>query len=170
MSDYVTVKDLAAELGMDRSGLRKYIIKSGFSLITIRGDTGAKNQSLIALALEDAEGVRALRASQGFSKTMRAPIENGDGFFYAIQVVPDLDPLRIKLGWTYNVSDRLSAHQTAAPTAVLLRSWPCRKVWEYAAMHSVTRIGCKHIGNEVYRCENIDDLLDRGDTFFALMS
>lgn len=165
---YVTLKELANELNMDRSHIRKYVLKHGFTPISIRTEDSL-HQATLALLPEDAEAVRQLRARQGFSSTFRAPLDNGVGFFYLIQIVPDLDPLRVKLGWTSDVSMRLDAHRTAAPTAELVKCWPCRKVWEIAAMNSVTRIECVNIGNEVFRCTDVDTMIARCDAFFALM-
>lgn len=165
---YVTIQELANELGMDRSSLRRYVLKNGFTPVSIRGQD-SRGQLTLAFTSEDAEAVRALRTKQGFSATFRAPVDNGHGFFYVIQLIPELDPLRVKLGWTNDVGSRLDAHRTAAPTAELVKSWPCRKSWEIAAMHSVTRVDCTHIANEVYRCNDIDSLVARCDQFFAIM-
>ena len=166
--EYVTLKELAAELGLDKSNVRKYVLRQGFVPVSIRTGDSA-NQATLALTPEDAEAVRALRIKQGFAATFRAPLENGNGFFYVIQVVPDLDPLRVKLGWTSNTSSRLDAHRTAAPTAQLVKEWPCRKAWEIAAIHSVVRTDCTNIGNEVYRCGDLDALVERCEAFFDLM-
>lgn len=169
--NHITLKELAHELGLDRSNMRKYILKHGFTPSTIRTNeySDGRNQAVLALSLEDAEAVRALRSKQGFGVSSCEPLDNGHGFFYVIQLVPDLDPLRVKLGWTNNVLSRLDAHRTAAPTAELVKSCPCRKTWEMAAIHSVTRIDCHNIGNEVYRCDNLEALITRCDVFFALM-
>jgi hypothetical protein len=168
---YTTLKELATELGLDRSNMRKYVLKHGFTPVTIRTNEyqDGRNQAVLALTLEDTEAVRALRATQGFGVTVREPLDNRHGFFYVIQLVPDLDPLRVKLGWTNDVMGRLAAHRTAAPTARLVKSWSCHKSWEVTAIDSVTRIGCSHIGNEVYRCENLEELIIRCNTFFDLM-
>ena len=165
---YVTLKELAKELGMDRSHMRKYVLANGFTPVSIRTEDSA-HQATLALTPEDAESVRSMRVRNGFSATFRAPLENGNGVFYVIQVVPDLDPLRVKLGWTHDISSRLDAHRTAAPTAEMVKMWPCRKVWEVAAIHSVTQTDCTNIGSEVYRCSNLQSLIARCEAFFALM-
>lgn len=90
------------------------------------------------------------------------------GYFYIIQLVPEALPNRVKIGFADNVEKRLNEHRTAAPTAKLLKFWPCKRSWDYAAMDSVTREGCRLVLNEVYE-GNIQDLLDRAERFFALM-
>ena len=60
------------------------------------------------------------------------------GVFYIIQLAPDLDPNRIKFGFTANLPARLAQHKTTAPTCALVRWWPCRKSFERVAIISIT--------------------------------
>jgi hypothetical protein len=167
MSDYVSLKELADELGLDRSNMRKYVLKHGFMPTNVR-TADSRSQLTLALSAEDAEAVRQLRTSQGYTSGYK-PMENGDGYFYVIQLIPELDPCRVKLGWTNGLDGRLASHRTAAPTAQLIKAWPCKKAWELAAMASLTRMGCTLIANEVYTCDSVDAVVSRGDQFFSLM-
>jgi hypothetical protein len=90
------------------------------------------------------------------------------GSFYIIQLVPEALPNRVKIGYADNVDQRLNEHRTAAPTAKLLKAWPCKRSWDYAAMDSITREECKLVLNEVYEGD-IKGLLERAEQFFALM-
>ena len=92
----------------------------------------------------------------------------GFGFVYIIQLLPDELPLRHKLGYTDNIEQRLRDHRTAAPTLRLVKAWPCKRTWEYAAIASMTRSDCEQIGVEVYDGET-STFLDRAESFFALM-
>jgi hypothetical protein len=74
----------------------------------------------------------------------------------------------VKVGFADNVEKRLAEHRTAAPTAKLLKAWPCKRSWDYAVMDSITRTGCKLVLNEVYEGE-ISGFVERGDAYFALM-
>jgi hypothetical protein len=65
-----------------------------------------------------------------------------DGFFYVIQLAPDVAPQRIKLGWALDAAKRLKEHRCAAPTAVLVQSWPCARQWEKHAITAATFDGC----------------------------
>jgi hypothetical protein len=168
MEQYVTLKDLAEEIGLDRSNMRKYLIRQGFEMAMVRTPE-SRSQMTLAITVEDAEAVKQLRNSQGFGFD-RAPIQvNGYGFFYIIQVVPDLDPLRVKLGFATNMDSRLAAHRTSAPTARLVKHWPCKAMWEGVAIASITRSGCNLVGSEVFACDDIAGLSARGDAFFAIM-
>jgi hypothetical protein len=90
------------------------------------------------------------------------------GSFYLIQLVPKSLPNRVKIGFADNVEKRLAEHRTAAPTAKLLKAWPCKRSSDYAAMDSITRDGCKLVLNEVYE-GSVEGFLERGERFFAVM-
>jgi hypothetical protein len=96
-------------------------------------------------------------------------VELENGCFYVIQLVPELDPRRIKLGFAIDLADRLSQHRTAAPTAKVLKSWPCKRAWELTAMDCLSLTHCRHILNEVFECDDLDELLKKGEDFFALL-
>jgi biotin operon repressor len=169
-SDFITVCQLATELGMDRSACLKAVKKAGVD-IHMRRPTGARGQKAASLTTEQAEAFRALRREQGFAvgRSKGEAVRSKDGSFYAIAIVPDLDARRVKLGFAESVKTRLLEHQTAAPTAVLLRAWPCRRSWETAAIAALTRSGAKLIRNEVYEIGDVDAMLETGDAFFAMV-
>jgi hypothetical protein len=89
--------------------------------------------------------------------------------FYVIELVPELDPTRIKLGFALNLNERLAQHKTAAPTARVLKFWPCRRAWELTVMDSLSAANCRLILNEVFECDDLPALLRRGDEIFALL-
>jgi hypothetical protein len=69
--------------------------------VRIRGDEKS-HQQILALRASDAELVREVRANEGYvtgDNIQSNPVENGIGFLYVEQTVPDLDKLRIKLGY-----------------------------------------------------------------------
>jgi len=166
MDTFVTVKKLADELGMDRSNIRKYVLSKGFAFLKVRTPE-SRNQLVLALSASDAELIRQARESEGYG--VLQPVDTNGGFFYIIQLIPELAPLRVKLGFASDVNARLQAHRTSAPTASLVASWPCKKTWEIAAIASATRTGCKLIANEVYACDDLETLVQRGSDFFSIM-
>ena len=94
------------------------------------------------------------------------------GIFYVVQLVPELDAQRIKFGFSSRIKARLAGLRITCPNAQLLKSWPCRRSWESTAIDSLTQENrtMGMIGGEVFRCTDIEDLLLRGDAFFATMS
>ena len=55
--EHITLKELAEELGMDRSNLRKYVVAEGISTFTVR-KLLSRGQKMLALLPEDANRVR----------------------------------------------------------------------------------------------------------------
>jgi len=96
-------------------------------------------------------------------------VESEIGCFYVIQLVPELDPKRIKLGFAIDLNNRLLQHRTAAPTATVLTSWPCRRSWETTVMDCLSADSCHHILSEVFECENLSALVDKGDSLFSIL-
>ena len=167
MPEYVSMKELGRRLGPDSSSARKFVVKNGYESFRQRTpDSG--NQRALVVTAEDAEAIVKARAEEGFLASEHNGVPSEHGVSYAIQVVPDLDPHRVKLGFASTITERLAQHRTIAPTASVLKTWPSHRAWEQAAMDSLTR-GWHVIGGEVYECSDLDELRDRGDAFFALM-
>lgn len=164
---YRSIKHLAEELGMDRSHARRYVLKLGFKPQKRRTpDSGS--QLTLTVTDEEAEAILKHRREQGFTAEGRV-VEPEAGVFYVIQVVPELDPKRIKLGFAIDLNDRLVQHRTSAPTAKVLRSWPCKRSWEVTAMDCLSSVDCRHILNEVFECDNLEELARRGDELFRIL-
>lgn len=72
------------------------------------------------------------------------------GYFYILQIVPELAPGRIKLGWSANPRQRLSHYRCLAPTAQMLRLWPCLFDREQSMMILARQLGCVHVSGEVF--------------------
>jgi hypothetical protein len=165
--DYVSIKDLAKRLGMDRSNARRYVMKLGYSFHKRRTPDSGRQLTLCVTGAE-AEEISSQRQDKGFLASSVVAVSDL-GVFYVIQLVPDLDPRRLKLGFAENLEQRLSQHRTAAPTARVLRAWPCKRPWELTAIDALTREGCRLILNEVYECDDLDRLVKRGDAFFSML-
>lgn len=167
MEEFISLKQLAKELELDRSNIRKYVLKSGIRPHKRRTpDSGG--QLTLALTVEEATRIRAKRQEEGFFGSMKL-VSKETGFFYVIRLVPELDPRRIKLGFAEDVAVRLAQHKTAAPTAVLVKCWPCKRSWEGTAIDCLASSGCRLILNEVFECEDVEALIARGDQFFKLL-
>ena len=62
--EHITLKELAEELGMDRSNLRKYVVAEGISTFAVR-NLASRGQKTLALVPEDADRVRGGLAWRG---------------------------------------------------------------------------------------------------------
>lgn len=164
--DFVSLKQLAVELGLDRSNTRKYVLRSGIRPHRRRTPESG-GQLTLALTAEEAEAIRSKRSEEGFLGSNR-PVIKEFGVFYLIQLVPELDPRRIKLGFADDMAARMAQHKTAAPTASLVKAWPCKRSWELTVIDCLS-VECKLILNEVYECEDVPSLVGKADRLFDLL-
>lgn len=170
MAEMVTIAEIVKRLGVDLTTVRRLIARESDVLqIVLHRGKGDK----LLLTKDDAEKLIAsyearrgpVSASADASDTAKY---DRYGYFYLIQLVPEALPNRVKIGFADNVEKRLAEHRTAAPTAKLLKAWPCKRSWDYAAMDSITRSGCKLVLNEVYEGD-INGFVERGDAYFGVM-
>jgi len=169
VQEYVSLKDLAVQLGIDRSNCRKFCLKLGLRLQK-RVTPDSRGALSLVLSAQDAEKAIEHRRSLGhFGGPVEPTTVSEQGWFYVIQLVPELDPRRVKLGFASDVPNRLQQHKTAAPTARVVKQWACKRTWEFTAMDCLVAGGCRLLLNEVFECDDIDALLERGDAFFAML-
>ena len=65
MVQLITLRQLAEELNIDRSNLRRYILKKGITFKRIRTESG-RHQLEIALTSKDADKIREIRDKEGY--------------------------------------------------------------------------------------------------------
>lgn len=173
MSERVTYKEMAKRLGVNPSTIRRFIDRHGAELgISVqkgRGNTSNASWTHY-ISREDADTLAAHYEALHEGRDISSEPEQfqRQGHFYVIQLVPEALPNRIKIGYTDNIDKRLTEHQTAAPTARVLASWPCKRSWDYAAMDSITREGCVLVLNEVFEGDP-EGFIKRGNEFFSMM-
>ncbi len=167
MSELVGLAEIAARLVVDNRTVRRLIAQEsetpGIEIQRGKGDR-------VLLSKDGAELLIASYQARRGPQTGTVEEAKFDrfGHFYLIQLVPEALPNRIKIGFADNVTRRLNDHRTSAPTAKLLKAWPCKRSWDYAAMDSITRVGCKLVLNEVFEGE-VDGFLVRAEAFFSVM-
>lgn len=168
MSELIGIAEIAKRLKVDTATVRRLIARESetMKLKLHRGKAGK-------LLLSREDGDRLIASYEVRRGPITATAEDAAkferyGYFYIIQLVPEALPNRVKIGFADNIDQRLNEHRTAAPTAKLLKAWPCKRSWDYAVMDSITREGCKLVLNEVYEGD-ISGFLERGEQFFAFM-
>jgi hypothetical protein len=168
MAEMIGIPDIAKRLGVDSGTVRRLIARENETLqLAIHRGKGDR----LLLTKDDADRlIASYEARRGPVAEVGEDSSRFDryGYFYVIQLVPEAVPNRVKIGFADNVEKRLGEHKTAAPTAKTLKAWPCKRSWDYAAMDSITREGCKLVLNEVFEGD-IQGFIDRGDGFFAMM-
>ena len=93
---------------------------------------------------------------------------NVNGFFYLIQLEPDFDPGRFKVGFATTIEDRIRQHKCSAPLLKLVKYWSCKPLWEKTAIECIT-CNCEKIHTEVFRTDSIETIIDKCNNFFDLM-
>ena len=131
----ITLKELAIDLGMDRSNLHKYVKGMGIEPLMVRTPE-SRGQATSALTLEDAERVRLERANAGFISQRSIVAESGNlGVFYVVILDPEVRANRVKFGFTKNLDSRMATYRTTNPDSTVVRCWECNRNWE-ACSHS----------------------------------
>jgi hypothetical protein len=172
MSDTIRFIDLAKKLGVGIDTIRRTVAKLGDDLgIVVQRESHSSRAQ--CLSVDDADKLIRYFEERDKHVAATSPGETSTsysnyGYFYIIQLLPELFPERVKIGYTDNLETRLREHQTAAPTARYLKSWECKRSWEQAVADSITRKDCKLVMNEVYE-GNLELLVQRADELFLLM-
>jgi len=173
MNDYVTLKEISERIGLDRSNARKWLNGQGFDFVQVRDQES--RQLVNALTIEDAERAVTLRLERGFdcqrSAVAAVLVANeSSGYFYVMRLMPDVAPNRIKLGFASTLQSRLDAHRTTCPRLEVVKTWPCQKVYEPAAIAVAVNGTSDLYGGEVYDVKSVDALIERLDSFFNLLA
>ncbi len=169
--DRIAIVDLADELQVRKQRLFKIIKRLGITA-TQRRDSERGGQNVAVVSASEAAAIRkeiGSPSSTDSSDAAASPQLLDDvGFFYLIRLEPDHDPGRFKVGFTIELEGRLQKHRCSAPFAAYLKTWPCRRVWERAAIDCAT-LGCEKLHTEVFRADSLDMVASRADTFFSVM-
>ena len=168
--ELIAINQLAEELGRNKQFIFKLADRFGFEK-TMQKSSLARGQKIAFISQADAKGIKEYIAL-GQEANEASPTENFEnttaGVFYLIQLEPEHDSGRFKLGFATNLEERLRAHKTAAPFSTVINVWPCKLLWEKTAIESVTQ-GCEQIYTEVFRHTSISEIEHRCDQFFSLM-
>ncbi len=87
------------------------------------------------------------------------------GHFYAVQLLPELVPDRIKLGFSTNVPDRLRQYRMANPEARILNVWPCLKQHEWLILQQAEAWGTRVGAREVYNVTDLQSFIQNIDAY-----
>ncbi len=170
MASYRTYKEIADELGVSIDTIRRNVKskKVNLALAPQKLKTPTSKGALVAcLTSDDAEKFVQFYKTKENPKSL---LNNNRsyGYFYLIQLIPEFQPKRVKIGFADDVDKRFKEHQTSSPTAKLIASWPCKRAWDKAVMDCLTKEGCKLVLNEVYEGD-VNGFIDRAKKFFSLM-
>ncbi len=167
----ISVIDAANKLGTRKQQLFKIIKRLGIAT-TKQKNSAHKGQAISYISNTDFDHIVNNFGQTGedteSSSVATTSGQLDHGVFYLIQLEPDHDPGRFKLGFASNMPERLRSHRCSAPFAKILKTWPCHALWERTAIDSVTQ-SCEKIHTEVFRTKNISSVQEKCDLFFNLM-
>ncbi len=166
----ISVIDAATQLTMRKQTLFKIIKRLGLSTVKQRNSTH-RNQMISYIAKSDlALIVRTASAKPEPKEGEETPssFQADHGVFYLIQLEPEHDPGRFKVGFASNMPERLRNHRCSAPFAEIVDTWRCHKLWEKTAIDCVTQ-DCDRLHTEIYRTKDIAKVKAMCDQFFSLM-
>lgn len=161
----ISLIEIADAHGKRRQSVHKLVNRLGMKT-TKRKSSQARGQAISYIAADDYEELK---------RHMSASVDRSDGtasdnssVFYVIQLEPNLDQGRFKVGFTTDIDERMRSHRTSAPFATIVKTWPCKLLWEKTAIECITQ-DCEQLYTEVFRTDNIGGVVDRADRFFRLM-
>ena len=172
--ELISVVDLASQIGKRKQTIFKVLRRLRIEPRKLRKSESRGQLVSYVTAQESRLVAGGLRSQGPGPKTgddVAAPPEallEEHGVFYLLLLEPDHDPGRFKVGLTMSLSERLRTLRCSAPFTNVLRTWPCKILWEKTAIDCVTA-DCKQLHTEVFRTQSIEIILKRCEQFFNLM-
>lgn len=158
-----SLTEVAAILKMNKANLHRLVNKLKIHQVRYRSPL-ANNQMVNGI---DDEGLKRLKEYRAFGPSHDIATKF-DSCFYVVQPCPDLSPLRVKMGFSDNIDQRLCQYRTICPTAKVLRTWECKREWEKAVIAQAVKKTYRRIGEEVFDVDDLNELLTRIDNIFSL--
>ena len=167
----ISVIDAARQLGLHKQTTFKILKRLGIQPLKQQGaERGHKGQLISYIRQEEFAALRLEVESRMPDQTENGGAELGPdvGVFYLIRLEPDHDAGRFKLGFTGNMAERLRHLRCSAPFAVVVKSWPCKQLWERTAIDCAT-CSCERLHTEVFRIDDLRTVAAKCDAFFEIM-
>lgn len=165
--ELISIPEIAVLHARHKSVIHKLVSRLGIETHLIRRQE-SRGQKVAYIAQSDYQVLLDFMNSSTNSEIESDSQSAISGNFYLIQLEPDLDVGRFKVGFATDMNERLRAHRTSAPFASLVKKWPCKLLWEKTAIECVTS-GCERLHTEVFRTSDLNAVVQRADSFFALM-
>ncbi len=163
----ISVIDAARELGVNKQHLFKVIRRIGVEKVFSKSSE-SHGQKIAYISRDDLKQLKEAFVRPQARQATPKDSAQSHGYFYLIELEPEHDPGRFKVGFASSVEERMRSHRTAAPLCRLVGSWPCKPLWEKTAIDAVT-IDCERLYTEVFRTESMESVENRCQSFFALM-
>lgn len=172
----ISVKEFAEQHGLRRQTVFKVIKRLGIEQAKSRGGEANRGQTISYISEHDGrlvlEAIASNSKPQNGNKNEKFEATDAYlydiGVFYLLCLEPEHDPNRFKVGFANNLNERLRQLRCSAPYTQVVRTWPCRRLWEKTAIECVTE-GCEQLHTEVFRAQSLSEVEAKCSKFFALM-
>ena len=161
----ISIIDIADAHGKRKQSIHKLVKRLGIEVVKMKSNN-ARGQMISYITTRDYEELRRqLDKPDSPNSDTRT---DGSGVIYLVQLEPEIDPGRFKIGFTTDPDERLRSHRTSAPFSELVKTWPSKFLWEKTAIDCITQ-DCEQLHTEVFRTQDFDLVIGRAERFFELM-
>lgn len=160
----ISIGEIATNHGRRRQSVHNIVKRFGIDTVKV-ASANARGQKVSCITMED---YRVLEQHLADSTQKTGDNAAFRGVFYLAQIEPILDPGRFKVGFATDINERTRSHKTIAPFLEIVKTWPCKLLWEKTAIECVTH-NCEQIYTEVFRTDDIRKVIERADEFFDIM-
>lgn len=172
----ISVKEFAQANGLLRQTVFRVLKRLGIEPSKSRGGSHNRGQTISYITEHQARLVLEAHASsrnfqngqEGEEREFRDATLYDVGVFYLLRLEPEHDANRFKVGFASNLNERLRQLRCSAPYTQVVKTWPCRRLWEKTAIECVTD-GCERLHTEVFRALSLETVEERCAQFFAVM-
>lgn len=165
--DLISVIETARIHGMRKQHVFKVLKRLGIQQTKSLGEH-SRGQKVSCISRHDYSILRTELARLEPQPESQDRVDGSLGVFYLIQLEPQMDPGRFKVGFATNMDERLRSHRTVAPLCTLVNIWPCKALWEKTAIDSICA-GYERLHTEVFRAPSIKEVETRCESFFTVM-
>ena len=174
--DLISVIDLATQHGKRKQSIFKILKRLGIEAKK-RPGTNNRGQIIAYITNDEArlvvDDLTSGRTSAEFESESDGSVPEvllaEQGVFYLLQLEPNHDPGRLKVGFATSLAERLRKHRCSAPLTTVVRTWPCKRLWEQTAIDCVAD-GCEErLSREVFRTASLESVIAKCERFFELM-
>lgn len=146
----VPVSKILQEYNTDWRVIKRWAKKNECKFYETKSEKGGRNNYSVK--------------KEDYTKLSKYLIEiKDDGFFYMIQLIPEIDPNRIKLGFSKCLSNRILQHKCTCPNAKIIKKWKCKKDNEVPVINEVSKNNCNRLYTDINNKKTITEVFDCED-------
>jgi hypothetical protein len=173
--ELISVIEVARQYGKHKSVIFKVLNRLAIETKKSRSTTN-KGQVISYITMDDLRRVEEEMLSRAGSRNQTDDTDAAfseddlgvEGIFSLLLLEPNHDPGRFKVGFAVRLSERLRQLRCSAPFTTVVKTWPCKRLWEKTAIDCVSD-GTERIHTEVFRTDSIDSVRAKCERFFDLM-